>query len=249
MSYADMFQGRVEKTPLSRIALQCIELIVPFAVPWTFILLVMPKLGDNPIARQGVVWVANVAMLMIVYLGLRLRGQTWAHLGLTFGMPRRATVVRVLLLSLAVFAAAAAAFLLGTVVMTSIPGIPARANLSGYNYLYQNLPMLIGSLIGVYIVSSFGEEVVYRAFLITRIEEMGSGGRGARWLAVLISTAVFGFIHFQWGPVGMGQTAFVGLVFALAYLKVKRNLWINILAHGYLDTILIVQLFFVEGSN
>ncbi len=249
MSYPDMLRGRFEGAPLARNVFQCIEFIVLFAVPWTFLQFVMPRVGDNPVARQGVVWVANVAMLVIVYLGLRLRGQTWAHFGLTFGRPRRAAVIRALLLSLAVFAAATAAFVLASLVMARIPGIPERADLSGYNYLYHNLPLLIVSLIGVYIVSSFGEEVIYRAFLITRIEEMGSGGKGVRWLAVLISTAVFGLVHFEWGPIGMGQTAFVGFVFAIAYLKVERNLWINILAHGYMDTILIVQMFFVPGSN
>ena len=248
MSYADVLQGRFEKAPLARIALQCVEFIALFAVPVTFLLFVMPKVGDNPVARQGVVWVANVAMLVIVYLGLRLRGQTWAHFGLALGKPRRTAVVRTLALSLAVFTAATAAFVLGSIVMANIPGIPETADMSGYNYLYGNLPMLIIALIGIYIVSSFGEEVIYRAFLITRIEEMGSGGKGVRWFAVLVSAAVFGLVHFEWGPIGMGQTAFVGLVFAIAYLKVRRNLWINILAHGYMDTILIVQMFFVQGS-
>jgi membrane protease YdiL (CAAX protease family) len=133
--------------------------------------------------------------------------------------------------------------------MTNIPGIPENADMSGYNYLYHNLPLLIVTLIGVYIVSSFGEEVIYRGFLITRIEEMGSGGKGLQSLAVLISAAVFGLVHFDWGLMGIGQTAFTGLAFAIAYIKVKRNLWINILAHGYMDTILIVQLFFVQGSD
>ncbi len=249
MAYADMHPGRSDKALLSRKALQCAEFIVLFAVPLMFLLFAMPKVGDNPIVRQGVVWVANVAMLVIVYLGLRLRGQTWAHFGLAFGKPRRAAVIRTLLLSLAVFAAATAAFVLGSIVAARIPGIRESADMSGYNYLYQNLPLLIVSLIGVYIVSSFGEEVIYRGFLITRIEEMGSGGKGRRCLGVLISAAVFGLVHFDWGPVGIGQTTFVGLVFAIAYLKVKRNLWVNILAHGYMDTILLVQLFFVQGPN
>ena len=249
MSYADRLQGRFENAPLARKAFQCVEFIVLFAVPLTFLLFVMPKVGGNPVARQGVVWVANIAMLVVAYLGLRLRGQTWAHFGLAFGKPRRTTAVRTFILSLAVFAAATAAFFLGSIVMACIPGIPETADMSGYNYLYQNLPMLIIALIGIYIVSSFGEEVIYRAFLITRIEEMGSGAKGVRWLAVLVSTAVFGLVHFEWGPIGMGQTAFVGLVFAVAYLKVKRNLWVNILAHGYMDTILIVQMFFVQGSH
>jgi len=53
MSYADMLQGRFEKAPLARKALQFVELIVLFAVPLTFLLFAVPKVGDNPVARQG----------------------------------------------------------------------------------------------------------------------------------------------------------------------------------------------------
>jgi hypothetical protein len=249
MSYAELLQGRFQSAPFVRRALQCAEILGVFGLPAVFLLFAAPKAGNDPLARQGVVWVANVAALLLVYLGLRLRGQTWAHFGLVFGTPRRAALVRTLLLSFAVFTAATAAFLLATVVMANISGIPESADLSGYNYLYHNLPMLIGSLIGVYIVSSFGEEVLYRAFLITRIEETSAGGKGVQRFAVLFSAVFFGLIHFDWGPVGMGQTAFVGLVFAVAYVKLGRNLWINILAHGYMDTILLLQLFFVQGAD
>ena len=40
--------------------------------------------GDDPFARQAVVWLANVAMLVVIHLGLRARGQTWEHLGVGF---------------------------------------------------------------------------------------------------------------------------------------------------------------------
>lgn len=249
MSDTDLLHSRFEHAPLARKAIQCGELFALFAVPVAIFWLATPIAGDDPVARMTVVWGANIAMLTIVYVGLRLRGQTWAHLGLKFGKPRREAVVRTLLQSLVVCAAAGAVFLMGAVAIAGIAGMPEKADMSSYNYLYHNLPLLIGTLIGVYIVSSFGEEVIYRAFLITRIQELGSGGKTAQVLAVLISAAVFGSVHFDWGPLGMAQTGLVGLVFAIAYLKVKRNLWVNILAHGYMDTILIVQLYFVEGTN
>lgn len=249
MSDTDLLRDRFENAPLARKGVQCVEIAVLFAVPVAIFWIAGPKVGDDPRARMGVVWAANIAMLTIVYLGLRVRGQTWAHLGLAFGKPRRDAVVRTFLQSLVVCAAASAVFILSAVVIAGIAGMPEKADMSSYNYLYHNLPLLIGTLIGVYIVSSFGEEVIYRAFLITRIQEMGSGGKAVPVVAVLISAAVFGFVHFDWGPMGMAQTALVGLVFAIAYLKVKRNLWVNILAHGYMDTMLIVQLYFVEGSN
>jgi membrane protease YdiL (CAAX protease family) len=227
------------------------ELLVLAAVPLACFMFILPIVGESPIARQSAAWVTNVFMLVLVWLGLRMRGQSWAHFGLVFAMPQRESAIKILWQSLAVFGAALAAFVLGSIVMANIVGIPEGADMSTYNYIYHNLPMLIGALIGVYIVSSFGEEVIYRGFLLTRLEELGStvNERVLRTFAVLISAVIFGLIHFDWGIMGVGQTAFMGLALAIAYYKVQRNLWVNIIAHGYMDTILIVQMFFVQGSG
>ena len=220
------------------------EIVALFAVALGVIALAAPLAGENPVAQQGVVWVANVLMLVMVWLGLRLRGQGWAHFGLSFRGASRRIVVRAVLVSLVVFVAAIAAFVVGAIVMANIVGIPEGADMSGYNYLSGNLPMLILALVAVYIVSSFGEEVVYRAFLINRIAELGGGGKTAWRVAVLISSVIFGFAHYGWGATGIVQTGFMGLALGVSYLVVGRNLWVTILAHAYMDTILMVQMYF-----
>ena len=102
-------------------------------------------------------------------------------------------------------------------------------------------------LAAVYLASSFGEEVTYRGFLITRIAELGSGGKGAWRLGVLASSIAFGLIHFAWGPAGMVQTGFMGLALGVSYLAVGRRLWVLVLAHAYMDTILLLQVYFAPG--
>jgi membrane protease YdiL (CAAX protease family) len=217
------------------------ELLAVFIGACAVIAIVTPFVGENPLLRQAVVWIANVLMLAIVWLGLRARGQTWAHVGL--GLKRgtwrsaRGTVLR----SLMVFAAAAAAFVLGSIVMANITGVPESADMSGYDYLRGNLPMLLLALTGVYIVSSLGEEIIYRGFLINRLAELGSGDKAAVRVAVVISAIVFGLVHFDWGPMGMVQTGFMGLALGVSYLLARRNLWVLVLAHAYMDTILLVQ--------
>ena len=109
--------------------------------------------------------------------------------------------------------------------------------------------MFLLALAGVYVVSSFGEEVIYRGFLMTRISEMGAGGRLAWSVAIIISAIVFGLVHFGWGVFGIGQTAFMGLALAISYLLVKRNLWVLVLAHGYLDTLLLSQLYLAPAAG
>jgi membrane protease YdiL (CAAX protease family) len=217
------------------------EMLVLFAVPVVFMVGVAPFVGENPLAIHGVVWVANIVMILIVWQGLRLRGEGWEHLGLRFGVPKAAAVARAGGLSIVVLVGAIAGFVLGGLVGANLFGTPEQADMSEYNYLAGNFPMLLFALVGVYIVSSFGEEVVYRGFIITRFEELRPGSRHIRKVAVVVSAVIFGFAHYTWGPAGVVQTTFMGLALGITYLAVEWNLWINVLAHGYADTILLVQ--------
>jgi hypothetical protein len=133
--------------------------------------------------------------------------------------------------------------MLGTLVMANISGMPESADMSVYEYLHNNLFMFILSLVSVYIISSFGEEVVYRAFLIDRISELGLDTKYGKMATVLISAVIFGLAHYTWGPTGMVSTGVFGLVMGICYLKFKKKLWILVLAHAYLDTILLVQVY------
>jgi membrane protease YdiL (CAAX protease family) len=115
--------------------------------------------------------------------------------------------------------------------------------MSGYDYLKGNLPMFLLSLAGVYIGSSFGEEVVYRGFLINRIAEIGNRSKPMWFIAIIISSVIFGLAHFQWDIIGIFQTSLTGLVLSTAYVLTKRNLLVLILAHVYLDTLLLLPLY------
>lgn len=44
------------------------EVVIVFIVAVTLIMGAQPLVGENPLARQGVVWVANVLMLVMVWL-------------------------------------------------------------------------------------------------------------------------------------------------------------------------------------
>lgn len=220
-----------------------VEIALVFLVAFLVIAIGWRAVGPDPLGRQAVVWVANVLMLLTVWVGLRVRGQGWRHLGLARpagGGWRR--WVRTLLQSLAVFVVAAAAFIVGSMIMGPLAG-SAGAEMGGYDYLRGNLPMLLLALAAVYVVSSLGEEVLYRGFLITRLEELAGDGKSATAVAVAVSAVVFGLVHFDWGLVGIVQTTLMGLALAMAFLLVRRNLWVLVLAHAYMDTLLLVQLY------
>ncbi len=148
-----------------------------------------------------------------------------------------------------VVAAALVAFVVGGMLMAGGAAGGEGADMSGYEYLQGNLPMLLLALAAVCLVSSFGEEVVYRGFLMTRVAEMGDRTRAAWGTALVIGAAVFGLAHFAWGVVGVVQTTFMGLALGAAYLLVRRNLWVLVLAHAYVDTLLLVQLYVGSGAS
>ena len=202
--------------------------------------------GENLFAKQLVIFVANLAMLAMVWSGPRIRKQGWDHFGLSFSFAGWRVVLFTFLKSLLVFVVAVFAFVLGAIVMANIVGIPEPADISGYNYLSGNLPLLIVSMVSIFFVSSFGEEVIYRAFLMTRISEIGNGTKWAVRLSVIISAVIFGIAHLGWGLTGIVQTTFMGLALSLMYLLFKRRLWPLVMAHAYMDALLIVPLYFAE---
>lgn len=231
------------KAKVSHGAANALQILLVFAVAFLVVLAGWSLVGDDPFARQAVVWVANVGMLVTIWFGLRVRGQTWEHFGLAFPIGGRRAVVRAVLQSIVVMIAALACFVAGSVLTMNVAAAPERADMSGYEYLHGNFPMLLVALPAVYVVSSFGEEVVYRGFLMTRLAEMGQSTRAAWGKALVISAIVFGLAHFEWGFVGIVQTTFMGLALAAAYLLVKRNLWVLVLAHACIDTLLLVQMY------
>ncbi len=227
---------------------QVLELLAVFLIPVVFIGITQLFEDPHPFLVQAIIALAMILMMGTIWLGLHLRGQTWRHFGLTFGRCKCKQVAVAVLQSIVVFVAALAAFILGTIVVQNLVGNPQGADLSAYDSLRGNLPLLLATLASVYVTASFGEEVIYRGFLMTRLAELFGNDKAAWRLALILSSIIFGLIHYQWGVTGIVQTGFMGLALGMAYLMVRRNLWVNILAHAYMDTLLIVPLYFSSSS-
>ncbi len=92
-------------------------------------------------------------------------------------------------------------------------------------------------------LAGFGEEFVYRGYLLNRVAQLLGRGRGA-WLPALGATTVlFGLGHVYQGASGVIDTALAGLVFGVLYIFGGHNLWMPIIAHGVADTTGFVLLF------
>ncbi len=76
------------------------------------------------------------------------------------------------------------------------------------------------------------EEILFRGFILGRLQALFRSNIAA----ILVSSVVFGLLHFYQGPIGVVQTATVGMVLATVVIR-TRSLWPAILAHAAFDTI------------
>lgn len=235
----DLSRALLTKKPL-----QLAEIAGVLVVGAGTILIGLAMLGHGIVASIVSVWAANVFMLVVIYVGLRSREQGWSHFGLKPGPPSGKSIVFAVLKSVPVFLAAIIAFAAGAILMANLVGMPEPADMSKYDYLKGNLWMTILALGSVYLVSSFAEEVIYRGFLITRVSELAGDGNLACCFAVVFSSLIFGLVHSDWGIAGMVQATCMGLALGTSYLILRRDLWVTILAHAYMDTILVLQMYF-----
>ena len=113
------------------------------------------------------------------------------------------------------------------------------ANLPG------NLTVYLYWLIVAWIIGGFTEELLFRGFLINRIEKLFYRVPFAIGIAVLFQALIFGQQHFYYqGLVGFVSTGVIGLASGLIYVYCKRRLWPLILSHGLANTLGMTILFF-----
>lgn len=84
--------------------------------------------------------------------------------------------------------------------------------------------------------AGFGEEVLYRGFLMDRLERV-AGLRGRPWAVLIIQALLFGLPHAYQGMGGMLVTATVGLLLGWIRNRCGGNLWAAIIAHAAVDTV------------
>ncbi len=178
-------------------------------------------------------------LFVLGLLSLRLRSGGWAALRL--GRPSSWPLT--LLVALA---AAALRVLLGEFVVDPLTARfwPPAVAPSGAEAISGNLAQALLWLVLVWTWAAFGEEIGYRGYLLTRAADLGRGSNRAYWAAMLFVAVLFGIGHYYKGPSGMIDSGVAGLILGAAYLLSKRNLWVAVLAHGFIDTFGIVVLYF-----
>ena len=181
--------------------------------------------------------IINMGYVLMIIMGARLlkgQGSNWSEIGLR--APE--SWLRTVLYGVGAFVAAVVVFVAMQTVavglLTALGVTLPEIDQSRFNEIEGNLPFFILLLTLAWTTIAFGEELFYRAFLITRMSDFTAIGPG---LAILIAGILFGAAHFAEGPLGILSNGAFGMLFGWIYVRSGRNLWITIMGHGLINTL------------
>jgi membrane protease YdiL (CAAX protease family) len=163
---------------------------------------------------------------------LRKRNIRWRDVGL-----RRPPRLRWLLAQVPVVTvtwltvSAGAVFLIGQF-------LPRPDTSERFGDLAGNLPATLWWISIAWLIGGFAEEMIFRGFLLNRLEVLLPRGTRGTVAAVFLQAVLFGAVHaYNRGLFGLLALGAVGAVLGFFYLMFRRNLWPVILAHGLGNTL------------
>ena len=187
----------------------------------------------------------SVQLLLLIFasLSLWLRGLTWRAVGLR--KPRYWWRVLLFALLSAVVICVVVNFLVGPFVERFAGKPPSN---SRFESIHGSVLALMGWLFVAWTLAAFGEEMVFRGYLMNRISDLAGNSRAGWISALLVSSLIFGVAHKYQGLAGAIGTTEIGLLLGGMYLVNKRNLWMNIVCHGFIDSISLIWTYFSTVS-
>jgi membrane protease YdiL (CAAX protease family) len=117
-------------------------------------------------------------------------------------------------------------------------------DLEDFRPLIGNLKVTLIFIALAWTLAAFGEEMVYRGYLMNRVADLFNRTRRAWILSLIVVHVGFAAAHAYQGLTGAIDEGLMGLLLGLIYLRTGRNLAVPILAHGVADTIDFVLMFF-----
>lgn len=178
-------------------------------------------------------------LFVLGLISMRVRDGSWTAMGLRGPVSWRRTVLFAL-------GAAALRILLSVLAIDPITAHfwPPAIGPSGFEQITGHPWVALRWLGIVWTFAAFGEEIGYRGYLLNRAADVGGRSKAAYWAGVLVVAVLFGYGHYYKGPSGIVDSGMAGLVLGAAYVLSGRNLWVCILAHGFIDTFGLVAVFF-----
>lgn len=218
-----------------------LEILIVF-IPLGISGMIGNRIGGDKVGGVATIYLGYIVSIIAATYVLKQHGTAWHQIGMNWPD----SWLRTALIGAGVLFGAVAATIVVQVIAINLPGL-SQIDESRFNPVAGNLPLLIGMIIAAWTIIAFGEEMLWRAFLLTKLDDLFGQTHIGVILAVIAGSIAFGLAHYVEGPVGIVNTAAIGLVFAVAFLH--SNLWVTIIAHALLNTVRFTMLYFaVQGS-
>jgi len=180
----------------------------------------------------------NLYLFPLAWTSMRLRSLSWKDVGLERFRTWRRTLITGMLCGVGI------ELLELFITQPLLERITGRApDLSNFLMIRGHVKTAILLLLYVWIVAAFGEEIIYRGYLMSRVAGLLKNKRAAWIISLLAVSIVFGFAHIGQGITGQLENVLDGFLLGLIYLGCGRNLAVPIVAHGVTDTVDLLLLF------
>lgn len=182
--------------------------------------------------------VAVIAGVIAATWRLRARGDSWRDVGVRKPeKPMRLPLDVIALYALTIAGNAIIVQLLANWFGWPGLGLEAYASLRG------DLVAFLTILAIAWTTAAFGEELLFRGFLLTRLQLALPEKHGGTVLAIAFQAFLFGIAHAYLGPRGVATAMLVGVIYATWYVRRGRNLWPLFIAHGLTDTVSLTAIY------
>lgn len=126
--------------------------------------------------------------------------------------------------------------------VTSLTGEPM--DFSVFEPYKGDLTACLSLLIYIWISAAFGEEIVFRGYLMRQFTKFFGASKISLMINILLFGILFGLIHAYQGISGQILTGIIGMLLAAIFHFRKNDLWFNIALHGFIDTVAVVYMYY-----
>ena len=177
-------------------------------------------------------------LFLLAWVSLRWRGLRWRDVGLTRPVNWQRTITIGILGGIGI--ELMELFLTQPLLVKLFHKMP---DLSALNGLRGNWKLLLLGLALTWTLAAFGEEMVYRGYMMNRVAGLFRNPKVAWTISLIVVNFAFGLAHIGQGITGQVENMIDGALLGVIFLATGCNLWAAIIAHGLTDTIDIVLLY------
>lgn len=202
---------------------------------WSYVIIILLLTGLSFVGQVGFIIAMCLMILVLRYQKISLsdiglnRPKSWGKTILISGIA--ALLILVLFL------------LIINPIIQNLLSIDGQ-NLDRFSLLRGNMTYWIIGMISAVVTAGFGEEIIWRGYVMRHLARLFGGKKGAWLCSLFITSLVFGLLHSYQGIMGILQTGITGLFLGILFIaNGKNNLWINIITHSLIDMISLTAIF------